>query len=157
MVRLQYSWSFGKYVVHTSLHYFWPGMVVPVRVPENCLNIWLMLNWIVCVTLQYLKQLNCASEWVMLNRIFSIRSQYLKSFNCGQKLNYWYYIAVLKTIQLCSNEWIVIIIILSCHRLGYPWPFLATSPYPSSLPAGPPVSSQSCCVWVGAGWIELIM
>ena len=30
----------------------------------------------------------------------------------------------------------IIIIIMSCYRHGYPWPFLATSPYCSSLPAG---------------------
>ena len=30
-----------------------------------------------------------------------------------------------------------IIIIFSCHQHGYPWPFLATPPYRSSLPAGP--------------------
>ena len=29
------------------------------------------------------------------------------------------------------------LIILSCHRHRYPWPFLATSPYRSSVPAGP--------------------
>ena len=33
-----------------------------------------------------------------------------------------------------------IIIILSCHQHGYPWPSLATSPYRSSHPAG----TQSC-------------
>ena len=36
-----------------------------------------------------------------------------------------------------GKEEIIIIIIISCHRHGYPWPFLATSPYRSSLPAGP--------------------
>ena len=30
-----------------------------------------------------------------------------------------------------------IIIILSCHQYGYPWPFLVTSPYRSFLSAGP--------------------
>ena len=30
-----------------------------------------------------------------------------------------------------------IVIILSCHQHGYPWPSLTTSPYHSSLPAGP--------------------
>ena len=30
----------------------------------------------------------------------------------------------------------IIIIILSCHQHGYPWPSLATPPYCSSLPAG---------------------
>ena len=33
---------------------------------------------------------------------------------------------------------IVIIIIMSCRRHGYPWPSLATSPYHSSLLAGLP-------------------
>ena len=32
---------------------------------------------------------------------------------------------------------VVIIIILSCHQLGYPWPSLANPPYRSSLLAGP--------------------
>ena len=32
---------------------------------------------------------------------------------------------------------IIIIIILSCHQHGYPWPSLATPPYCSSLLAGP--------------------
>ena len=36
---------------------------------------------------------------------------------------------------ICISE--RIIIILSCHQHGYPWPFLATSPYRSSLLAGP--------------------
>ena len=31
---------------------------------------------------------------------------------------------------------IIIIIIMSCHQHGYPWPSLATSPYLSSPPAG---------------------
>ena len=39
------------------------------------------------------------------------------------------------------KDWVVgfpnIIIILSCHQHGYPWPSLATSPYCSSLLAGP--------------------
>ena len=32
---------------------------------------------------------------------------------------------------------IYIIIIMSCHQHGYPWPSLATPPYCPSLPAGP--------------------
>ena len=47
-----------------------------------------------------------------------------------------------KTIQLngiftnYTTKWyITIIIILSCHQHGYPWPSLATPPYRSSLPA----------------------
>ena len=35
------------------------------------------------------------------------------------------------------NHWCyTIIIIMSCYQHGYPWPFLATSPYCSSLLAG---------------------
>ena len=36
-----------------------------------------------------------------------------------------------------SSFWSVIITILLCHQHRYPWPFLATSPYRSLLPAGP--------------------
>ena len=32
---------------------------------------------------------------------------------------------------------IIIIILLSCHPHGYPWPYLTTTPYRSSLLAGP--------------------
>ena len=35
------------------------------------------------------------------------------------------------------QPFIIIIIILSCHQHGYPWPSLATSPYRSSLLVGP--------------------
>ena len=49
----------------------------------------------------------------------------------------------------------IIIIIISCHRHGYPWPSLATSPYRSSPLAGlqglHPVSSNSCSMYVRAG------
>ena len=45
---------------------------------------------------------------------------------------------------------VIIIIILSCHQHGFPWPSLATPPYRSSLPVGRsglhPASSQSCCM-----------
>ena len=37
----------------------------------------------------------------------------------------------------CTSLPFIIIIILSCHHYGYPWPFLATSPYRISLSAGP--------------------
>ena len=36
--------------------------------------------------------------------------------------------------RLCDRGFIII---LSCHQHRYPWSFLATSPYRSSLPAGP--------------------
>ena len=35
-----------------------------------------------------------------------------------------------------GDEFIIIIIIMSCRQHGYPWPSLATSPYHSSPPAG---------------------
>ena len=49
-------------------------------------------------------------------------------------------------IYICMYEYsapinrsiyIIIIIIMLCHQNGYPWPFLTTPPYHSSLPAGP--------------------
>ena len=43
-------------------------------------------------------------------------------------------------IYICTvflNVFAIIIIILSCHQNGYPWPSLATSPFHSLLPAGP--------------------
>ena len=50
---------------------------------------------------------------------------------------------------------IIIIINLSCHQHGYPWPSPATPPYHSSLSVGPqgykPVSSHSCCMYVQTG------
>ena len=35
-----------------------------------------------------------------------------------------------------TMTWRLIIIIMSCGQYGYPWPFLSTSPYHSSLLAG---------------------
>ena len=35
------------------------------------------------------------------------------------------------------NNYFIIIIILSCHQHGYPWPSFATHPYCSSLLVGP--------------------
>ena len=47
---------------------------------------------------------------------------------------------------------IIIIIIMSCHLHGYPWPSLATFPYRSSPLAGlHSVSSHSCWMHVRAG------
>ena len=41
---------------------------------------------------------------------------------------------------------------MSCRLHGYPWPFLATSPYHSWPLAGlHPISSHSCCMYVRAG------
>ena len=48
---------------------------------------------------------------------------------------------------------IIIIIIMSCRQHGYPWPSLATSPYPSSLLAGLQgyIPYPHCCMYVQAG------
>ena len=43
----------------------------------------------------------------------------------------------LNTHLYSSNEWFCVVIIMSCHQHVYPWPSLATSPYRSSLLAGP--------------------
>ena len=44
------------------------------------------------------------NNWFVLNKINRIRSEYLKLFNFVQKLNYWYYLAILGTIQLRVNK-----------------------------------------------------
>ena len=41
-----------------------------------------------------------------------------------------------KALRNCFLEMMMIIIIMSCHQNGYPWPSLATSPYRSSPLAG---------------------
>ena len=40
-------------------------------------------------------------------------------------------------LYIYKSDFIIIIIIMSCHQNGYPWPSLATPPYRSSLPAVP--------------------
>ena len=67
------------------------------------------------------------------------------------KLQYWHFCCVGNIlIWLLRN----IIIILLCHQLWYLWPSLATSPYHSSLLAGP----QGCIpiltelLYVGSSW-----
>ena len=37
-------------------------------------------------------------KWLILNRIIYIKQEYLKPFDRVQKLNYWYYTAMRKTI-----------------------------------------------------------
>ena len=73
----------------------------------------------------------------------------------NSRYNYWYWIAILESILLYAKKgaqaylkmfwtkyvyksciYIIIIIIMSCHEHGYPWPSLATSPYHSSPLAG---------------------
>ena len=48
-------------------------------------------------------------------------------------------LSLLAATYIKSNKWSYhpLLISLSCHRHGYPRPFLATSPYCSSLPTGP--------------------
>ena len=59
-----------------------------------------MLNWI--VRNRTVWSFNCVNKWLMFNWIGSETLQYLKLFNCGPLLNYWYYIEILKTIWLCK-------------------------------------------------------
>ena len=63
-------------------------------------------------------------------------------FNILMMLKTIIYICCYKTIAVWVNKALIrselyIIIILSCHQHGYPWPSLTTLPYHSSLPAGP--------------------
>ena len=56
-------------------------------------------------------------------------------------------------LNVSNLFYIIIIIIMSHHQHGYPWPSLATPSYRPSLPAGPqgyPVSTQSSCMYVRA-------
>ena len=45
-------------------------------------------------------------------------------------------VLILKTLGLWKKKKVFINILL-CNQYGYPWSFLATTPYRSSLPAGP--------------------
>ena len=47
-----------------------------------------------------------------------------------------YVIFLSNTRNFQTTVWFQIIIIMSCHQHGYPWPSLATSPYHSSPLAG---------------------
>ena len=40
----------------------------------------------------------------------NVEQQYLKPFYWVQKLNYYFYIAILGTLWLCTNEWIVLML-----------------------------------------------
>ena len=62
-------------------------------------------------------------------------------------------------MQICSDSFkneitYKLIIILSCHQHGYPWPSLATPPYRSSLPVGPHgyLRILTELLYVGSSW-----
>ena len=75
-----------------------------------------------------------------------IQFQILKNYSCPKAILFqnfhknecWIILESSKCFKK-SKTMNIIIIILSCHQQGYPWPFLAISPYRSSLSAGPQI------------------
>ena len=65
-----------------------------------------MLNWIISVTLQYLKSFNRTNEWVMLNRTLRMELEFLEQFNYVQiKL---FVFEILETTSLNTNKLLIL-------------------------------------------------
>ena len=74
--------------------------------------------------------------WTMDYFVASSKTNVYNFKERKQKIsNIFFFLSKCSMVEVV-NTFIIIIIIMSCRRHGYPWPSLATSPYRSSLLAG---------------------